>query len=141
MLAGPASMLARVSGGSWYPTSSGPKHSAQACEAPSSAVAPHSRQKRWVAKPKRDGVVPDVVTMRGLSPSSVPAADQPRAGLGTCHGAGLARRHRGGCRGFAGPYPSTPLDELYEVVLTTLTDDGKRIHGRRPHQGRGGQMA
>src|SRR5215831_6580355 len=64
----------------------------------------------------------DVVTVRGLSPSSVPAAEQPRAGVGTCHGAGLARHHRGGCRGFTGPYPSTPLDELYEVVLTTLTD-------------------
>src|SRR5215469_16597257 len=125
MLAGPASMLARCSRGSWYPTSSGPKHSAQACEAPSSAVAPHSRQKRWLAKPKRDGVVTDVVTMRGLSPSSVPAADQPRAGLGTCHGAGLARRHRGGCRGFTGPYPSTPLDERYEVVSNTVTDVGE----------------
>src|SRR5215510_6309046 len=55
----------------------------QAWEAPSAAVAPHSRQKRWLAKPKRDGVLTDVVTMRGLSPSSVPAADRPRAGLGT----------------------------------------------------------
>src|SRR5215472_5681481 len=36
------------------------------------------------------------------------------------------RRH-GGCRGFAGPYPSTPLDELYEVVLTTLTDGDKAL--------------
>ena len=38
------------------------------------------------------------------------------------------RRH-GGCRGFTGPYPSTPLDELYEVVLTTLTDGSKRVPG------------
>src|SRR5215470_9469224 len=60
--------------------------------------------------------------MRGLSPSSVPMANQPRAGLGTCHGAGLARRHHGGCRGFTGPYPSTPLDERYEVVSNTVTD-------------------
>src|SRR5262249_26704692 len=36
------------------------------------------------------------------------------------------RRH-GGCRGFTGPYPSTPLDELYEVVLTTLTDGDKAL--------------
>src|SRR5690349_15391933 len=39
------------------------------------------------------------------------------------------RRH-GGCRGFTGPYPSTPLDELYEVVLTTLTDEATGFRGR-----------
>ena len=31
---------------------------------------------------------------------------------------------RDGCRGFTGPYPSTPLDERYEVVPATLTDPG-----------------
>jgi hypothetical protein len=90
-------------------------------------VAPHSRQKRRFAKPKLEGVLTDVVTVRGLSPSSAPAAQQPRAGVGTCHGAGLARHHHGGCRGFTGPFPSTPLDELYEVVLTTLTDTGNEV--------------
>src|SRR5262249_27799830 len=33
-------------------------------------------------------------------------------------------RH-GGCRGFTGPYPSTPLDERYEVVSNTVTDVGE----------------
>src|SRR5207244_1491084 len=36
------------------------------------------------------------------------------------------RRH-GGCRGFTGPYPSTPLDERYEVVPTTLADGGNGL--------------
>src|SRR5262249_60665399 len=44
------------------------------------------------------------------------------AALGPSNGAGLQRGRRGGRRGFTGPYPSTPLDERYEVVPTPLTD-------------------
>src|SRR5215467_7964962 len=82
----------------------------QTCVAPRSLTAPHSRQNRWLAKPNRDGfVLAGVVTGRGLSPSSVPAAVGPRAGVGTCRdeaplSAAQPARH-GGCRGFTGPFP------------------------------------
>src|SRR5215471_7276599 len=116
----------------------------QTCVAPRSLVAPHSRQERWLAKPNRDGfLVAGVLTGRGLSPSSLPAAFGPRAGVGTCRdeaplcaapcrsalrtlaqlaeGQQAARSSRW-LPGLHRAVPSTPLDERYEVVPSTLTD-------------------
>src|SRR5215472_9388553 len=96
----------------------------QTCVAPRSLVAPHSRQERWLAKPNRDGfLVAGVLTGAGpfslISPGGLRAAGRswhlPRGGPALAEGQQAARSSRW-LPGLHRAVPSTPLDELYEVV-------------------------
>ena len=70
--------------------------------------------------------------MRGLPLIFPRAWPCDRDGFGTCRDGLVVERRRGGCRGFIGPYPSAPLDEVFSCVVPVyaLSVSGRPRTGR-----------
>jgi hypothetical protein len=84
---------------------------------PSSFPEPAARRAGTELAPLRDGFAQDPTSGGGLSQLAVLAGGEPISQA--------LHARRDGCRGFAGPYPSAPLDE-HAVQLGAPAEPARR---------------